>query len=89
MIMLMMLLLLLCTGMESLSKPDSDLMPTTMGEPLRVATASPGKTVDLKTQAKAPYSQIINNHINEHKNDQVDVGQIIVTSNCDIVCSTS
>ena len=55
MIMLMMLLLLLCTGMESLSKPDSDLMPTTMGEPLRVATASPGNTVDLKTQAKAPY----------------------------------
>ena len=87
--MMMMMLLLLCTGMESLSKPDSDLMPTTMGEPLRVATASPGKIVDLKTQAKAPYSQIINNHINEHKNDQVDAGQIIVTSSCDIVCSTS
>ena len=69
MIMLMMLLLLLCTGMESLSKPDSDLMPTTMGEPLRVATASPGNTIDLKTQAKAPYSQTINNHIKEHKND--------------------
>ena len=88
MIMLMMLLLLLCTGMESLSKPDSDLMPTTMGEPLRVATASPGKIVDLKTQAKAPYSQIINNHINEHKNDQVDDEKVIVTSSCDIVCST-
>ena len=52
--MIMMMMLLLCTGMESLSKPDSDLMPTTIGEPLRVATASPGKTVDLKTQAKAP-----------------------------------
>ena len=66
-IITMMMMMLLCTGIESLSKPDSDLMPTTMGEPLRVATASPGKTVDLKTQAKAPYSQIINNHINEHK----------------------
>ena len=87
--MIMMMMLLLCTGMESLSKPDSDLMPTTMGEPLRVATASPGKIVDLKTQAKAPYSQITNNHINEHNNDQVNAEQIIVTSSCDIVCSTS
>ena len=87
--MTMMMLMLLCTGIESLSKPDSDLMPTTMGEPLRVATASPGNTVDLKTQAKAPYSQIINNHINEHKNDQVDDERMIVTSSCDIVCSTS
>ena len=87
--MMMMMMLLLCTGMESLSKPDSDLMPTTMGEPLRVATASPGNAVDLKTQAKAPYSQIINNHINEHKNDLVDDEKVIVTSSCDIVCSTS
>ena len=87
--MIMMMMMLLCTGMESLSKPDSDLMPTTMGEPLRVATASPGKTVDLKTQAKAPYSQIINNYFNKHKKDQINAEQIIVTSSCDIVCSTS
>ena len=44
------------TGMESASRPNSDLIPTTMGEPRLVATHSRGKRLDLKTQANAPSS---------------------------------
>ncbi len=47
---------LYCTGMWSASIPCGALIPTRSGLPLRVATSSPGKTLDLKAQAKAPSS---------------------------------
>ena len=48
--------LLHSTGIESASTPISDLIPTTIGDPLLVAMHSLGKMFDLKTQAKAPSS---------------------------------
>merc|ERR1719431_472948 len=35
-----------CTGIESASSPNSDRMPITMGDPLLVATHSPGNRLE-------------------------------------------